>query len=234
MPAPRLIARRCDDTSTAIMEDALVRLDAARARLASRRLPWTLVPTRRSISPESRLGSIALGRTQRAVLDVFVAGRMDDRHLSLTVAVPLDSLVLRVQHRQTIEPRPIPDLGGRTIDAVHAVLDHGERALLAALDPDAEDRFAVIPAMIADTTVTAIDMPTAWMRSKAVCSCGSDHHGAVPELPEAYRVTVERHDPFNVYEIRTEAVRIPITRGDAVARLRDLATLERLRIKDET
>lgn len=232
MPAPALIARRRGNTSTAMIEDALVRLDAARARLASRRLPWSLLPTMSENKPGSRTGSIVLGRTERAVLDAFIGGKIGQRHVSLTVAVPLGSFVLRVQHRRNVRTAEIPDIGRRTIDAIRTTFDDAERILRASLDPDAEDRFAVVPAMIRNPTVRAVEMPTSWDGARYACSCGAMHAEGMPPLPEAYDVVVEPNDDFAVHDIRIEGSRIPIVAKDALSRLRDLATLERLRIKD--
>lgn len=232
MPAPSMIARRCGGTSIAMIEDALVRLDAARARIDARRLPWSLVPTIRENTPASRIGSIVLGRTERAVLNAFIGGKIGRRHLSLTATVPLGSFVLRVQHRQNVRAAEIPDLGRRTIDAIRTTFDHAERILRASLDPDAEDRFAVIPTMIGDPTLRSVEMPTSWDDARCACSCGSMHAQGMPTLPEGYDVVVEPNDDFAVYDIRTNGAQVPVVPRDALSRLRDLATLERLRIKD--
>lgn len=58
------------------------------------------------------------------------------------------------------------------------------------------------------------------------------HAQGMPTLPEGYDVVVEPNDDFPVYDIRTTGAQVPVVPRDALSRLRDLATLERLRIKD--
>lgn len=236
MADPLIIATLIDGTSRDQAEDALARLDAARALLASVPRLWRLLPTRWQNSQTigatkaTRTESMMTSRTTRAVLDTVVADFGMGTACAVTAAVPLPGATLRIQHRGRTTIETHPELPRVTIDAVRAVLDHATEVLTAALHPEAPLRMDALPARFSDHAHVAaeVEMPTRWNPARMLCSCGSEHVDGIPVLPHAYDVFVKEHEGFGVFEIATRTTILPTRHGNAVSRLRAEAALARI------